>query len=440
MKQLKPIVRVGIFVAIFIFLPFWACKGQGIESDILLDTQTILEKNYNSILDVVDSDICAIYEDEKRTKCSQTIPVKKYLYITDKPVQFEENEDIFAITKNTRTFTIDDQRRIRIYGSDAFVDTESGWYETGIGYATPETWDKTVSASLTFLDDWNPFKIYRVEAQTVYSNSADGAVRNYKPNNTLQEVHDQADGDYHDDTSDNNYIQVYKSGTRHDIWRSYFCFDVYAIDCTADTLTFGFTTYTANYYDEDNDGKDYIRLFETFPADPTALVLTDYTINVEVGDTPISNPMDISSIATNTAYELAATSTVFDNNDPYTCVGLRLGNDYEVHDLGDNLTNGIGFYTSEYSGTANDPYLEITCSESPPEEPTATTTTSCIPDNLNDLAFITACSFASSTGITYTNYHFPFLVWIILAVPLLWIGQRIIIEFVIRWRGIAKYK
>lgn len=36
--------------------------------------------------------------------------------------------------------------------------------------------------------------------------------------------------------------------------------------------------------------------------------------------------------------------------------------------------------------------------------------------------------------VEYHYFHIPFFVWILLAVPSLWIAQRLIIEFLIRWR------
>jgi len=79
--------------------------------------------------------------------------------------------------------------------------------------------------------------------------------------------------------------------------------------------------------------------------------------------------------------------------------------------------------------------------ETPPEEPTATTTPSqlyalsCTPEYQNDISFINACSYTSSTtGATYTNYHFPFLLWVIIALPMFWIGTRLIVEIIIRFR------
>lgn len=68
------------------------------------------------------------------------------------------------------------------------------------------------------------------------------------------------------------------------------------------------------------------------------------------------------------------------------------------------------------------PYLEITLSE---PEATSTPTVynySCEPDDPDDITMITSCTFASSTGIIYTNYRARFLIVLVLYAIIIFIA------------------
>lgn len=125
------------------------------------------------------------------------------------------------------------------------------------------------------------------------------------------------------------------------------------------------------------------------------------------------------------------------NKNGFSKFCLRISNDYA--DIEPAINNYIFFYSSEQTGTADDPYLELTLSGYEPPETATSTPANCYPDEIDDMSFITACSFASTTlGIVYTNYHFPFLIWVIFAVIFLFIAKFIIVEFLIRWRNAFK--
>jgi len=102
----------------------------------------------------------------------------------------------------------------------------------------------------------------------------------------------------------------------------------------------------------------------------------------------------------------------------------------------------IDWYYSEESGTSYDPYLEITLAELPAGE--ATTTIGLLyPENMcvnNDLSIICGMTqhYESTTTepdwVEYHYYHIPFFVWLIIATVSLWIGNRILLELLIRWQ------
>lgn len=134
----------------------------------------------------------------------------------------------------------------------------------------------------------------------------------------------------------------------------------------------------------------------------------------------------------------SATSTMIDGRNP---IVLR---DYTYDILNSSPSGNLftGFSNSGTSGTNQDPYILVEYYNPTEEEetPTATSTpvlVACTPEVNNELSVITGCSISNDGTATTTTsyvYHIPFIVWIILAILMLFIGERIILEFIIRWR------
>lgn len=117
---------------------------------------------------------------------------------------------------------------------------------------------------------------------------------------------------------------------------------------------------TAN--NDDNDGNDYIGVVGTSQASNTAL--SDADID-NVSDTLLSDDTrDLSSAFSTSAYTswtLNASGLAAVNKTGYTLLGLREGHDIlnDTPGYATGQSNQIRFHTSEATGTADDPYLEI---------------------------------------------------------------------------------
>jgi len=115
---------------------------------------------------------------------------------------------------------------------------------------------------------------------------------------------------------------------------------------------------------DDNDGDDFITVVQTSQADTASLTTADYD---QCG--AISNPtegatrIDIGSITIGAynSWTLNATGLGWISKTGYTFLGLREGHDA----INSAITFGINrvkFAGSEATGTANDPYLDVTSS------------------------------------------------------------------------------
>lgn len=106
----------------------------------------------------------------------------------------------------------------------------------------------------------------------------------------------------------------------------------------------------------------------------------------------------------------------------------------------------VNFYSSFETGTTYDPYLEITVSaeEEEEEEETASTTLSSSPELLpllDDITIFTSYVETYTTSTTSPSsyqigyYRIPFIGFLIFAFIFLYIGGRILLELIIRWRA-----
>jgi len=130
----------------------------------------------------------------------------------------------------------------------------------------------------------------------------------------------------------------------------------------------------------------------------------------------------------------------------YSKLGIRNGYDMENVDpsCSNSQNSVIKIYTQEQTGTDKDPRLEVVmASSTPPEEPPGEATTTIEVGNLpynNELTLITGYiehytdSTTTPSEIEYIYYHIPLIAWLIIAVPLLWMFSRLLLELLIRLR------
>jgi hypothetical protein len=134
--------------------------------------------------------------------------------------------------------------------------------------------------------------------------------------------------------------------------------------------------YVVSTTDQDNDGFDYITVVQTDQGAHTILGSNDFD-NCGAVDSPIEGidsgqRKDITSISTAayTVFTLNATglgwikksgqTSTCSATNGVSCFGLREGHDVQSSSPLNTTITGIQFYTSEQTGTANDPYLAVT--------------------------------------------------------------------------------
>jgi hypothetical protein len=177
---------------------------------------------------------------------------------------------------------------------------------------------------------------------------------------------------------------------------------------------------SGNFVNNVNDAYSYVGLVHTFTASNTALEDADY---IDIGsdndtagranNTPIQQGGSILLTSlTGGAYRtiaLDATGLGWISKTSYTKLGLRVGHD--LVNIGTGYTtngqfNGGNLYSSEQTGTDNDPYLSVTyivssISSSPSSSPSTSPSTS--PSSSRSTSPSSKSSFSSSPSISISS-------------------------------------
>lgn len=417
-KKLNKFGKIFFITGFFVFPVF--CYAQ--ENISLSDYQAEVEQYetvYSDVIDSVEFERCITYDTKDITKCLATEPTIKYLY--DSKVYATED----VINKNT--VKINDNT-LKFYSGDTYYQKDGLWTKLETGYIEKLQYNitnevKQVSPAEILYNN-NPFKVYRVMAQT-YSEASDGSVY-YTNATSWDEAKDATTGSGYNDSNTNDWVVSDKyDGSHWQIYRMSMIFDTSALE----------STYTI--------------------TDTVLHVMPNGTVMSNVGDIAVVEGDQATTLSTgeynNQIWtEIAGRANTFVQDEYKEWTFNSTGNSYidkdgdtklwliEENDIDDVAVTGrygLQFYLSDQADTSKDPYLEITYTEASSTPPTATTTSSCEPDEIDDLAMITSCSFASSTGITYTNYEIPLINYLIIIIPSAWIIALLFIEFKIRLRA-----
>lgn len=162
------------------------------------------------------------------------------------------------------------------------------------------------------------------------------------------------------------------------IYRGFLPFDTSALSSAATISAVTLNVYAQTTSNGDNDGTDYITVSTSTQATHTTLAVADFdtagpvTMNAASEAIDSGQRKDITSIST-AAYTVftlnsAGRNAIKKNGETSTCsatagiscFSLREGHDAENNLPADNSVNSVDWYTSEQTGTSNDPYLEIT--------------------------------------------------------------------------------
>jgi len=194
----------------------------------------------------------------------------------------------------------------------------------------------------------------------IYAEAGDGQITS--TNAVWNTAHDATTG------SANAAITSFNVQSRHDgstyrVSRVFVPFDTTSIPNGAIITAATLNLYVIATSNTDNDGDDWVNVVQTDQAS-TATLDNDDINNCGAVDNPTEGAtrIDIGNITLNqyNVWTLNSTGLTWINKNGNTLLGLREGHDAIDSPIGTNLSDRIGFSSTEETGTTQDPYLEIT--------------------------------------------------------------------------------
>lgn len=392
-------LRYAFFILIFTLYLFpvrWT-NAQSLDTIDTIDKTQFLDSNE--------------FYDEK----SDTV---KVLYTYEKQPDIDTSNFIFDEYGNSNTEKISDTQ-FKIYSAVILTRENNEIKQIDHGITELDTWQALQVETLEdkIIKLWtSPF----ANAQTYYTNAGDGYVGGACTSCSWSSLHDSSSqtASY---ISENPPIAAEQyASTNYQIYRIFLPFDTSGLADTGyniDAVSLFFTIQSNGF------GNATTSLITTTQESNTTLTGTDFD---NVG-TEKQAPDLIVANGNNVEYEFELNDFEEINLTGYSHYGLRIADDIS------NTAPAVGrvyyaVWASESSGTDYDPYLSITLSEE--EQGTSTATSSYeLGATSTNLAIITSWT---EDGMTY--YYVPFLIWLLFAIIGLFIFNRLLIEFLIRWR------
>ena len=195
----------------------------------------------------------------------------------------------------------------------------------------------------------------------IYGSAGDGDVGTSPYPGTWANQHDDTVGRIADYTTD--YIRVQSAAFRSSIGyltmtRGYIVFDTSVIPDDATIIDAELNINVTDTWDHFNDQYAYINVLEGFQSATSSIVNSDIDNS--------ATDIDISNIALDTYQTLTLNNTGLSwvNKDGYTNLCIREGHDIEnipvINNTGSWRQSMIYFSSADASGTATDPYIEVT--------------------------------------------------------------------------------
>lgn len=269
------------------------------------------------------------------------------------------------------------------YPQPAFVQDENGWHYLEYDTIPKSQWDQAYPGDLFS----RIVEIAHAASATIYSGAGDGYVL-YGGTDGVCSValwdtaHDAATGTNVDATAASTLVgpQSADNGKFQycSIYRGFFPFDTSSLPATSVVSAATLNVKIADFSNEHNDGSDYLTVVRTSQATHTTLALADYdqagAINNPTEGIDSGQRKDITSLSLGyITFTLNATGRSWiafsgqasncSATAGITCLGLREGHDTtdtRPTNTGSANGNAVTIYTSEQSGTSEDPYLSIT--------------------------------------------------------------------------------
>lgn len=421
------IIGIIFLISLFLVNAFWPVYAYDISP--LPSNDKILNS------EIIDDIRC-----DNDFRCEIYGTIVKYDYISNKEIR---KELLFLPGEDLSNIEILDNNKWKIYSGKPFIFKDNKVYQIETATTTIEKF--IAHQNNLFLKLKYSFIAL---ADSFFAGAGDGWTQHFSANDTWSNIRDGAGTDA-DWTTGNDLGIAMKTDSTSDKYR-YLRRAIFSIDTSAlpDDITINSATFYNYIYSksDDNNWLPNLNVYSASPALFTELSAGDYD---SLGIDAYSNfPIAYGDIVENyNSWAFNTTGLAGINKTGYTAIGLRNVN-YDVNNIPPTWTNSLGYYFyirfSEFAGTDSDPYLIIEWEEEPPpEEPVATTTIGFLyPDNMclnNDLSIICGMtlhyiSTSAPAWVEYHYFHIPFFVWVIIFVILLFVLNRFLIEFLIRFR------
>jgi uncharacterized repeat protein (TIGR01451 family) len=196
------------------------------------------------------------------------------------------------------------------------------------------------------------------------TNTVDGYVENFPGSTNWDTVHDGTSGDTANDAGAVMYASATKDGVNFGIRRSAALFDTSSLTGTLVTSAQVELYGAVQFGNGDNDGDDFINIVSPANlASNTAITTADFDVIGAVDSpTQVSTGIDFSSISYSSYNVWSITNLASINASGVTKYGIREGHDIldSPYAGASETQNSVGFYTSDQTGTSQDPKLVIT--------------------------------------------------------------------------------
>lgn len=289
-------------------------------------------------------------------------------------------EDMTKRTENSQSFlkevrqidyeTAEEKYVSKFYSGPAFSKEGDDWYQIETATTTPQAFFS--QTRLTILDHVREFfgKETFAATDTTYSGVGDGYLYS-SGSGSWNNAHDASSG-----IASYNSSSVAYAGSEYDgyeeeyyIGRIFLPFNTSGLPDDNTILSASLYIYAYSKQNDVDDDFDYLTVVQTTQDSNTSLTSGDFDQCGAIDDPTVgineSQKKDLSdiSIPSYIIFDLNSTGISWISKTGYTKLGIREGHDVEDENISpseDEVYNGIYIRPSEYSGTDNDPYLEIT--------------------------------------------------------------------------------
>jgi len=307
-------------------------------------------------------------ENSEEAENQDTDDIVKYYYVSDTEVPTAIyqgiEEDISKRTNNAQFFkqgeTEDEEKWVAMFYSGApFYQDGDNWMHVESATTTKQAFFQQTRLSL----GEKIKNLFRKEAlaHDYHASSGDGYVKHSNAN--WETAHDAVTGT----TAYDSPIIVETTEaiivTSYIYNRAFLTFDTSSLQDMIEITGATVYVYPFQILAQDNDGEDWINVVQTTQDSPTTLITADYdTCGAVTNPTEGSTRKDLSSdfVLGYNGFILNSTGLAWINTTGYTQIGFREGHDALGTQIASNSTNRMWIYSSEQTGTSQDPYMTVT--------------------------------------------------------------------------------